>query len=83
MLCLYFVDGKTLLTGLLGVSSPLVVGAAVDCSPENGYDECYAYGDYAKLQVIFQADNCTRFEWSSNFATRLEDCFELFDGVHW
>ena len=64
------------------MSLPQIVGTAIDCSPE-GADECHEYGDFAKLYITRKDDGCSRIEWKSTFARRLEDCFDLAEGAHW
>lgn len=76
-------DGASILRGQLGLSAPSAVGNALNCTPEPGYNSCYEYGDYARLQVADGTDNCTRFVWTSTQARRLEDCFDLVPNVHW
>jgi len=72
------------LTGSLGLSLPVSIGKAVNCSAGDPSKLCYEYGDFATLAVTLPTDgngNCARIEWETNFARRLEDCFSV-EGIH-
>lgn len=70
------------LSGLLGVSLPDSVGEGVivDCAPTDPTIECRVYGDFANATITTSVDNCARVEWSSTYARRLEDCFNVGSG---
>lgn len=72
------------LSGLLGVSLPDSVGegVVVDCAPTDPTIECRVYGDFANATITSGADNCARVEWSSTYARRLEDCYNVGTGEY-
>ncbi|XP_035704784.1 myogenesis-regulating glycosidase, partial [Folsomia candida] len=75
-------NGVIKLSGLLGVSLPDSVGEGVivDCAPTDPTIECRVYGDFANATITTSVDNCARVEWSSTYARRLEDCFNVGSG---
>lgn len=55
-------------------------GVAVDCGTEA---ECFVYGDFGNLTVSDINDgNCARVEWTSTYARRLEDCYNVGPGQY-
>ncbi|CAG7835114.1 unnamed protein product [Allacma fusca] len=78
--------GKVALRGQLGMSVPDAVGISTGtCNPGDS-DECFEYGDFARLYITaakLSNQNCATIEWYSPYARRLEDCYEIVDGVHW
>ena len=79
----FIFTGNFVLAGNLGISLPLAVGNAEDINCSGDFDECYDYGDFAHLDVLETSDNCTRIEWKSTYARRLEDCYRIDSGTHW
>ena len=79
--------GKTGLEGTFAVSIPEYIGPPSGSCDSGSYsDHCVEYGDYGKFHYILPKDSndyCARVEWTSKHARRLEDCFDLVDGVHW
>lgn len=82
-LCL---SGKVALRGQLGIGLPRVVEESTTACDAGIADQCFEFGDYARLYMTQATVNnslCARIEWSSTYGRRLEDCFELQSGVHW
>ncbi|XP_021967900.1 myogenesis-regulating glycosidase isoform X2 [Folsomia candida] len=75
----FLFNGESRLTGELGVSLPSAIGPGnpVACTPPDPSTQCYSYGDYANLTITDVGDYCANIEWTSVFARRLEDCFNV------
>ncbi|CAG7724527.1 unnamed protein product, partial [Allacma fusca] len=57
------------------------------CAPV-GKDCWFEWGNFARLHVRAPEtqddnDNCVTVEWYSDYGRKLEDCFDLTEGVHW
>ena len=78
--------GKVALRGQLGIGLPRVVEGSTAACDAGAADQCFDFGDYARLYVTqANANNglCARIEWNSAYGRRLEDCFELEGGARW